>query len=130
MKLAFQAKSFDEPQQATVAPKLGPPVGLPAAKMDGKQRVTLLKLLEAYAHRMPADVAAKELKSIRATGIDKIHFAYSGSTEPGKGHTYRVNGPTFVIEFLNIQSDAAGNQANHIHSAWRRIDGDFGLTVK
>ena len=38
-----------------------------------------------------------------------------------------VEGPTFVVEFLNEQSDSAGNQANHIHSAWRHIKGDFGL---
>ena len=38
-----------------------------------------------------------------------------------------VQGPTFVIEFLNMQADSAKNPANHIHSAWRRIKGDFGL---
>jgi len=129
-QVAFQMKPFGEPQQATVAPKLGAPVGLAAAKMDEKQRQMLVKLLEVYAHRMPEDVAAKEMKAIRASGIDKIHFAYSGATEPGKGHTYRVHGPTFVIEFLNIQSDSAGNPANHIHSAWRNMAGDFGLTTK
>ena len=60
-------------------------------------------------------------------GLDNVHFAFAGSTEAGKGLTYRVQGPTFVIEFLNIQADSAGNPANHIHSAWRRIKGDFGL---
>jgi hypothetical protein len=38
-----------------------------------------------------------------------------------------VQSPTFVIEFLNEQADSAGNVANHIHSAWRHIKGDFGL---
>ena len=46
------------------------------------------------------------------------------------GHTYRIQGPTFVIEFLNVQADSAGNQNNHIHSCWRRIDGDFGIKKK
>jgi hypothetical protein len=130
-KVAFQQKPFPEPEQNTVAPKkLGAPVGLAAAKMNEKQRVTLIKLLEAYATRMAPDVAIREMKDVRANGIDKIHFAYSGSTEAGKGYTYRVHGPSFVIEFLNMQADSAGNVANHIHSSWRRTDGDFGLKGK
>jgi hypothetical protein len=32
-----------------------------------------------------------------------------------------------VIEYLNEQRDSAGNPANHIHSAWRNIKGDFGV---
>jgi hypothetical protein len=41
-----------------------------------------------------------------------------------------VQGPTFVIEFLNEQRDSAGNPANHIHSAWRNVKGDFGLAAR
>ena len=44
-------------------------------------------------------------------------------------HTYRVQGPTFVIEFLNVQADSANNPANHIHSAWRSLKNDFGLAT-
>lgn len=129
-KVAFQEKPFGEPQQNTVVPKPGAPKGLAAAKMNEQQRVTLVKLLEAYANRMTPEVAAHEMKGVRSAGIDKIHFGYSGATEPGKGYTYRVHGPTFVIEFLNMQADSAGNPANHIHSAWRRIEGDFGINKK
>ena len=74
-----------------------------------------------------AQVADAELKSALQGGLDPIHFAYSGSTEPGQGHTYRVQGPTFVIEFLNVQADSANNPANHIHSSWRNVKGDFGM---
>jgi Protein of unknown function (DUF3500) len=98
-----------------------------AAKMDEKQRDLLMKLVRSYAHRLPQEVAGVELKQVENAGVDKIHFAYSGGTEPGQGHTYRVQGPTFVIEFLNMQADSAGNPANHIHSCWRRIEGDFGI---
>ena len=43
------------------------------------------------------------------------------------GHYYRVQGPTFVLELVNIQSDPAGNPANHIHSVWRSLEGDFAV---
>ncbi len=126
-KAALQAKPFDEPGQKTLVPKLGEPAGLAAAKLTAEQKATLQKLLESYTSRMPADVAAQEMKQVTDHGLDKVHFAFSGSPEPGKGFTYRVQGPSFVVEFLNIAPDSAGNPANHIHSAWRRVKGDFGL---
>src|SRR5262249_60791318 len=99
-------------------------------KMTEKQRTTLQKLIKSYAERMPPDIAEMELKQVNEAGFDKIHFAYAGGTEPGEAYTYRIQGPTFVIEFLNVQADSARNPANHIHSAWRTIKGDFGLAAK
>lgn len=127
-KAAHQPKQFAEVAGQTPAPKVGPPVGLAAAKMTDSQRGTLMKLLRSYAERMPPDVADAELSQVKQAGTDNIHFAYAGDPEPGKPHTYRVQGPTFVVEFLNMQQDSAGNPANHIHSAWRNLRGDFGLT--
>jgi hypothetical protein len=126
-KVAHQAKEFPEIKQGTTDPGIGEPVGLPASKLTEEQRVILLKLLHAYTRRMPEAVAAAEWKNVKAGGIDKVHFAFAGSTEAGKGHTYRVQGPTFVVEFLNVQGDSGGNSANHIHSVWRRMKGDFGI---
>jgi hypothetical protein len=128
-KLAYRQKPpFPEPQEKTARPGVGPPQGIAAAQLNDSQRAILKKLVESYAHRMPAEVAEAELQRLRAAGVDKIHFAYTGGTEPGQGHTYRIQGPTFVIEFLNMQADSANNPANHIHSVWRRIDCDFGLS--
>ena len=59
-----------------------------------------------------------------------VHFAYTGGTEPSQKHTYRIQGPTFVVEFINVQADSAKNPANHIHSCWRSIKGDFGLAAR
>ena len=126
-KLARQVKAFGEPGQKEKNPKVGAPAGISAAQFTAAQKETLIKLLEHYAGRMPKDVGDGELKKVRDAGIDKIHFAFTGSVEPGKGMTYRVQGPTFVVEFLNIQADGYGNANNHIHSAWRRIKGDFGV---
>ncbi|MBY0459157.1 MAG: DUF3500 domain-containing protein, partial [Gemmataceae bacterium] len=74
------------------------------------------------------EFAAAEMKKVKATPDAKLHFAYSGSPKPGEPYTYRVQGPEFVVEFLNVQADSAKNPANHIHSAWRRLPIDFGLT--
>jgi len=126
-KLAHQTKHFPEPEQKSLRPNVGDPVGLPGAKMTAEQKDTLTKLLKSYTERMPPDIGAIEYKTATREGLDKIHFAYTGAAELGKQHTYRVHGPSFVIEFKNDQADSAGNPANHIHSAWRRLKGDFGL---
>jgi hypothetical protein len=127
-KVAHRPKAFPEIEEAVAKPGVGPPVGLPATKMSAAQRDTLWKLIEGYAGRMPPDVAAHELGEVKKAGLDKVHFAFGpGDGTPGTPHTYRVQGPTFVIEFLNVQSDSAGNPANHIHSAWRSLPADFGL---
>jgi len=126
-KIAYQAKAFPEIREATVDPGVGPARGLPAAKMTDEQRDVLGKLLQSYTQRMPQDIADMEMKHVREAGLDKIYFAYQGGIEPGQKHTYRVQGPTFVVEFLNEQADSAGNTANHIHSVWRKMKGDFGI---
>ncbi len=127
-KIALQEKDFPEIKSHTILdPEVGQPKGLAAAKMTAKQRGLLLKLLQAYAGRMPPDVAEAEMAEVHKAGLEQIYFAYNGGVEPGQRHTYRVQGPTFVIEFLNVQADSAKNPANHIHSAWRNTKGDFGI---
>lgn len=129
-KTAHVKDHFPEIQENTKAPKVGEPVGLPATKMTDAQQAMLVKLLEGYAGRMPPDIAENELGAVKRAGIEKVHFAFSGGTEPGQPHTYRVQGPTFVVEFLNVQADSAKNPANHIHSAWRSLHNDFGLAAR
>ena len=122
---------FPEIEQAKSSPHVGAPKGLPAAKMNEKQRDLLLKLVQSYADRMPAEVPQAEMAEVKDAGLDKVHFAFAQATDkPGKPYTYRVQGPTFVIEFLNVQSDSAGNPANHIHSSWRNLKGDFGIAAE
>jgi hypothetical protein len=124
-------KQFPEIEQQVTKPGVGGPVGLAAAKMTEKQQSILRKLVAGYAERMPGDVTTAQLEEVKAAGVDKIHFAFARDDgKPGKPYTYRVQGPTFVIEFLNVQADSAGNPANHIHSAWRNLDGDFGLAAR
>lgn len=105
----------------------GAVAGVAAAKMSEKQRELLTKLIRAYIGRLPDDVAQSEWDRIERAGIDKVHFAYAGGVEPGQQRSYRLQGPSFIAEFLNEQDDSARNPANHIHSVWRHLPKDFGL---
>jgi hypothetical protein len=99
-------------------------VGLAAADMTASQRAVLMKIIDAYANVMPADVAAERLAKIKAAGIEKIKFAWQGATEKGQRHHYQIQGPTFLIEHNNTQ-----NNGNHVHSVWRDFNGDFGRDI-
>ncbi|HXE74018.1 MAG TPA: DUF3500 domain-containing protein [Candidatus Xenobia bacterium] len=101
--------------------ELGPPVGVAYAAMTAEQQKVLQELLEVYARRLRKELAEAELARIRAAGLEKIHFAWAGGSEPGQGHYYRLHGPTFVIEYDNTQDGA-----NHIHTVWRDFERDFG----
>jgi hypothetical protein len=108
-------------------PPSGSPEGLPAGRMTDDQKSTLKAIIEVYAHNMPDEIASTRVAEIEKAGIVNIHFAWAGADKPGVGHYYRIQGPTFLIEFCNVQPDGAGNPANHIHSVWRNMAGDFGL---
>jgi hypothetical protein len=97
------------------------PTGLGAASMTPKQRELLMAVIETYTSSVAADIASERLADLRKAGLEKIAFAWAGETERGKKHYYRIQGPTFLIEYDNTQNDG-----NHVHSVWRDFSGDFG----
>jgi hypothetical protein len=133
---------YDLITMASVRAKLeGAPQGMPASKMNDRQFENLMSLVAEYANNMPAEVAAARIKTVRDTPRDRIFFGWAGNTErkppqpvvrgtlttgnrAEKGNYYRVQGPSFLIEYDNTQ-----NQSNHSHSVWRDFHGDFGLDV-
>jgi hypothetical protein len=96
-------------------------VGLSAAKMTKEQTAQLQKLVKIYVSRLRGDLADMDWQKIEKAGWDRVYFAWAGGIEKGEPHYYRVQGPTFLIEYDNTQNDA-----NHIHAVWRDFDNDFG----
>ena len=97
------------------------PVGISAAELDAKQRGVFMDLLREYVFRYRDELAAADWKKIEQAGADKLHFAWAGGTGPGAGHYYRIQGPTFLMEY-----DKTQDNANHIHTVWRDLANDFG----
>lgn len=96
-------------------------VGVPATEMTKAQQKALMKLITEYANHHRKEVAKKDLAKIRKAGVDKLSFGWAGSLMFGEAYYYRVQGPGFLIEAANTQ-----NNANHIHTVWRDLSGDFG----
>jgi hypothetical protein len=101
----------------------GQPSGLQASMMTGVQRAALQSLLDEYCENMTGEIDQAREDQIKKAG-DKIYFAWAGGEEPGQGHYYRIQSPTFLVEMDNTQ-----DHANHIHSVWRDFEGDFGLDL-
>jgi hypothetical protein len=100
------------------------PQGLSHADMTGAQQAILVQLIQEYTGRHRADIANADWKKIETAGLDTIYFAWAGSVEPGQPHYYRVQGPTFALEYDNTQDNA-----NHVHSLWRDFEHDFGIDL-
>jgi hypothetical protein len=97
------------------------PAGVPASSLTAKQREMLMAVITTYTSSMAPEIAAERLAQLKSAGLEKIAFAWAGEYERGKKHYYRVQGPTFLIEYDNTQNDG-----NHVHSVWRDFNGDFG----
>ena len=111
--------------------------------MTAAQKALLRGLVREYISRMPDDIARTRSRALDG-GLDQVSFAWIGAIraqdapkptssfgcEPGDArweclpigfpYYYRVQGPTFLIEFMSTNG-------NHSHSVWRDFEnGDFG----
>ncbi len=104
-------------------PRVDPlkPAGLPYAEMTAAQQEALRALVQLYLDRHAHEIAVASRERIAAHGFGNLVFAWAGPLEAGRGHYYRVQGPTFVIEYANTQNDA-----NHHHTVFRDFERDFG----
>lgn len=97
------------------------PSGIPASQLNPAQREKLIGLVKLYLSRARPELADECLAKITAAGLDKISFAWAGGLDRSKQTYYRVQGPTFLLEFDNSQGNG-----NHIHTTFRDFKGDFG----
>ena len=95
--------------------------GIPYAELTPEQQKALIDLLGLYANRLRPELAQNDLKRVARAGLDKIYFAWAGGLEKGEPHYYRIHSPVILVEYDDVQNDA-----NHIHTAWRDLENDFG----
>ncbi len=99
--------------------------GISYSELTKSQKELFTDLLDAYLSRYHVSLRQQQWSKLKKQGLDKIYFTWMGDQKPelgkGKGHYYRIHGPTFLIEFDNTQNDG-----NHIHSVVRDLENDFG----
>ncbi|MBL9188554.1 MAG: DUF3500 domain-containing protein [Opitutaceae bacterium] len=97
------------------------PVGIAATQLKPAQRERLIALVKVYLGRARPELAEETFAQITAAGLDKLTFAWAGGLDRTQQTYYRIQGPTFLIEFDNSQGNG-----NHIHTTYREFKGDFG----
>ncbi len=104
------------------SPRVSPesPQGIKATELTSDQVELLHRLIDAYIENVADDAALERRTQVDTAGGD-IYFAWIGSVKAGEAHYYRVQAPSFLIEYDNTQ-----DSANHSHTVWRDYSGDFG----
>ncbi len=118
----FQAESLTDHVTQNAA-RVSPldPVGILVGDLAAQHRRLVTEIVNTYAAVLPADVAGPSLERVDRAGFDRLRFGWAGSLQPGQPQYWRLQGPTFVLEFDNSR-----NSGTHIHSVWRDFQQDFG----
>lgn len=97
--------------------------GISYSQLNSLQQKIFLQLLSLYIHRYTRLFALQMMQDIETARLSNLRFAWAGDQQTGVGHPhyYRIQGPTIIIEYDNIQ-----NNANHIHTVIRDLKNDFG----
>jgi hypothetical protein len=122
-KIAIFANEALKEIVTTNRPRVDPltPVGIAATQLNPAQREKLVGLVQAYLDRWRPELAAEAFARISAAGLDQLTFGWAGGLDRTQQTYYRIQGPTFLIEFDNYQG-----RGNHIHTTFREFKGDFG----
>lgn len=97
------------------------PVGVGYSDLTGPQQQLVTEIIGAYLGTLPDHIATSNLERLNQTGLEQIRFGWAGSLERQRPQYYRLQGPTFLLEYDNTR-----NGGTHIHSVWRDFERDFG----
>jgi hypothetical protein len=95
--------------------------GVLTADLPTPAQRRVLEIVHTYLANHPPAMARQTFTRIERDGVARTRFAWAGSTRRGQPHYYRLQGPTFLLEFDNSR-----NSGTHIHSVWRDFERDFG----
>ena len=111
---------------SAIVPEIDPlsPVGISATELNSVQRVLLMDIIDSWIDLMNDEIASLRRSRVLSGGTDNITFAWAGGPLRNDVSYFRVQGPSFLIEFAWAMEDP-----NHIHSGWRDFNGDFGRDV-
>lgn len=94
--------------------------GVPLADLSPPERKILRKLANEHVSIHADDVVVAFFETWDKTDPEKIHFVWFGAADDDEPHGYRIQGPHWVMEYVNFQGGA-----NHVHTVWRTHDGEF-----
>ena len=101
--------------------------GVAGSDLDDEQQELLVELISQWTGNMPEPHASKRLAEIRDE-IDEVHFSWNGAVEPGSDISYRIQGPSVIIEYAC--QDLGGNPTDHLHTMYRNPQNEYGGQIR
>jgi hypothetical protein len=121
-RVVFSSESLtDHLTQNAVRVKPLERVGMLTDDLPSAAQRRVGEIIRTYLANHRASLAREVLERVERAGIARTRVGWAGSTRPGVPHYYRLQGPTFLLEFDNSR-----NSGTHIHSVWRDFERDFG----
>jgi Protein of unknown function (DUF3500) len=121
-RVVFSAESLtDHVTQNAVRVRPLERVGALTGDLPSSAQRRVLEIVRTYLANYPPAMAREAYARVERAGIGRTRFGWAGSTRPGVPQYYRLQGPTFLLEFDNSR-----NSGTHIHSVWRDFERDFG----
>ncbi len=101
-------------------------LGISCKAFNDEQRKALLAVIRLYVGDLPAHFADDRIKELTAE-IDKMSFGWWGPAEKGGDFSYRIQGPSLIIEYAG--QDLGGDPSNHLHSMYRDPTNEYGARL-
>jgi hypothetical protein len=143
IELAFKlANSLtdDQVRQAILQPQRGqlitgpgndrrvpPAQGASCQTFDPDQKKLLLSLVAEWVNNLPEPYSRRRMEQLAAE-TDQMHFAWFGPKQPGSDVSFRIQGPTLIIEYAG--QDLGGDPTNHLHTMYRDPTREYGNQLK
>ena len=112
------------PGQDGVTPPLK---GLSCASLKPAQKAILLSLISQWVNDLPPPMAKRRMQEIEKE-IDQTRFIWNGEIETGSDISYRIQGPSIIIEYAC--QDLGGDPQEHLHTMYRNPRDDYGGQLK
>ena len=107
--------------------KIPEAVGVDCSTFNEAQRAKLTELISHWVSDLPPAHAEKRMAQLTEE-IDQMKFSWNGAVEAGSDISYRLQGPTVIIEYA-CQS-LGGNPQQHLHTMYRNPQNEYGGQIK
>lgn len=100
--------------------------GIQASALRPDQQKQLLELIRSRIGLVHDSHAAQRMKKIESE-LDETYFARFGPTQTGSAASFRIQGPTVLIEYA--PQHLGGDDTNHTHAMYRDPTNDYGSEI-
>ncbi len=111
------------PTARDIEPK---PEGIPGSDLNHKQQEILLDLIQERLGILHPVLAEPEIRQAKQN-IERTYFSWLGPEDKGSAATFRIQGPTVLIEYC--PQNLGGDPNNHNHAMFRNPENDYGAEI-